>query len=198
LGAILDRIHPFRFGRNTRTRRHSKAATILALPLRQISNHASERGPGDEHRHQLRHYEASLRRTPEAFAVEDIRVDTQLLEQAKAAGYSTKVLFISTEDANLNVGRVLVRMSRGGQAVPVSSVIDSYRESTKNLSEVAKYADELLVYDNTGHRHGFRVVAHFIGGKLGKVAQTIPDWAVKVFGKQLHAVKQHGKPRRGR
>jgi len=83
-------------------------------------------------------------------------VDTQLLDQAKAAGYSTKVLFISTEDANLNVGRVLVRMSRGGQAVPVSSVIDSYREATKNLSEIPKHADELLVYDNTAHRRGFR------------------------------------------
>jgi predicted ABC-type ATPase len=69
----------------------------------------------------------------------------QLLDQAKSTGYSTKVLFISTEDANLNVGRVLVRMSRGGQAVPVSRVIDSYRESTKNLSEVPKHPDELLV-----------------------------------------------------
>ena len=125
-------------------------------------------------------------------------MDTQLLDQAKAAGYSTKVLFISTEDANLNVGRVLVRMSRGGQAVPVSSVIDSYRESTKSLSDVPKLADELLVYDNTAHRRGFRVVAHFIGGKLSKTAQTIPDWAAKVFGKDLHSAKQHEKPGRGR
>jgi predicted ABC-type ATPase len=31
-----------------------------------------------------------------SFAVEDIRVDTQLLDEAKAAGYTTKVLFIST------------------------------------------------------------------------------------------------------
>jgi hypothetical protein len=133
-----------------------------------------------------------------SFAVEDIRVDTQLLDEAKAAGYSTKVLFISTEDPNLNVGRVLVRMSRGGQAVPVSSVIDSYRESTKNLSEVPKHADELLVYDNTAHRRGFRVAAHFIGGKLSKTAQTIPDWAAKVFGKELRSAKQHEKPGRGR
>jgi predicted ABC-type ATPase len=133
-----------------------------------------------------------------SFAVEDIRVDTQLLDQAKAAGYSTKVLFISTEDANLNVGRVLVRMSRGGQAVPVSSVIDSYREATKHLSEVPKHADELLVYDNTAHRRGFRVVAYFIGGKLAKAAQTIPDWAAKVFGKELHAVRRHENPGRGR
>ena len=98
----------------------------------------------------------------------------------------------------MNVGRVLVRMSRGGQAVPVSSVIHSYRESTKNLSEVPKRADELLVYDNTAHRRGFRVVGHFIGGELSKTAQTIPDWAAKVFGKELHAAKQHEKPRRGR
>jgi predicted ABC-type ATPase len=72
----------------------------------------------------------------------------------------------------------------------------SYRESTKNLSEVPKHADELLVYDNTAHRRGFRVVAHFIGGKLSKTAQTIPDWAAKEL--QLQAAKQHGKPERGR
>jgi len=146
----------------------------------------------------LRHQQQPFLDDRRSFAVEDIRVDTQLLEQAKAAGYSTKVLFISTEDANLNVGRVSVRMSRGGQAVPVSSVIDSYRESTKNLSEVPKHVDELLVYDNTAHRRGFRVVAHFIDGKMSKAAQTIPDWAAKVFGKGLHAAKQREKPARGR
>ena len=80
----------------------------------------------------------------------------------------------------------------------VSSVIDSYRESAKNLSEVPKHADELLVYDNTAHRHGFRVVAHFIGGKLRKTAPTIPDWAAKVFGKELCPAEQHEKSGRGR
>jgi predicted ABC-type ATPase len=146
----------------------------------------------------LRHQQQPFLDDRRSFAVEDIRVDTQLLDQARAAGFSTKVLFISTEDANLNVGRVLVRMSRGGQAVPMSSVIDSYRESTKNLSEVPKHADELLVYDNTAHRRGFRVVAQFIGGELSNAAQTIPDWAAKVFGKELRAAKQHAKPTRGR
>jgi len=133
-----------------------------------------------------------------SFAVEDIRVDTQLLDEAKAAGYSTKVLFISTEDANLNVGRILVRMSRGGQAVPVSSVIDSYRESPKNLPEVRKHTDDLILYDNTAHRRGYRVVAQFIGGEVSKVAQTIPDWVAKVFDKELRAAKHQEKPGRGR
>jgi len=125
-------------------------------------------------------------------------VDTQLLEQAKAVGFSTTVLFISTEDAQLNVGRVLVRMSRGGQAVPVSSVIDSYRESTKSLSQVLNHADELILYDNTAHRRSFRVVAQFIGGNLCKTAQTMPDWVAKVFGKELAAATQHEKSGRAR
>jgi predicted ABC-type ATPase len=133
-----------------------------------------------------------------SFAVEDIRVDTQLLDEAKAAGYTTKVLFISTEDANLNVGRILVRMSRGGQAEAVSNIIDSYREATKNLPEVRKHADELILYDNTAHDRGYRVVAHFVGGELGKAAQMIPDWAAEVFGKELHSAKQRAKIGRSR
>jgi predicted ABC-type ATPase len=133
-----------------------------------------------------------------SFAVEDIGVDMQLLNEAKAAGYTTKVLFISTEDANLNVGRILVRMSRGGQAVAVSKIIDSYREATKNLPEVRKHANELILYDNTAHGRGYRVVAHFVGGKLCEAAQTIPEWAAKIFGKELHPANQRAKSGRGR
>jgi predicted ABC-type ATPase len=133
-----------------------------------------------------------------SFAVEDIRVDTQLLDDAKAAGYTTKVLFISTEDANLNFGRILVRMSRGGKAEPVSSVVDSYQESQKNLTEVCKHTDELVLYDNTAHDRGFRVVAQFTSGELSKAAQTIPDWAAKVFNKELHPPKQLAKTGRNR
>jgi len=51
-----------------------------------------------------------------SFAVEDWIVDLELLERARQEGYTTKVLFISTEDPNLNVGRVLQRMSQNGKA----------------------------------------------------------------------------------
>ncbi len=61
-------------------------------------------------------------------------------------------------------------MSRGGQALPVSSVTDSYRESTKSLSEVLKRANKLIVYNNIAHRRSFRVDAKFISGNLCKTA----------------------------
>jgi predicted ABC-type ATPase len=70
-----------------------------------------------------------------SFAVEDLTVDTDLLESARQAGYTTKVFFISTEDPNLNVGRILVRMSRGGQSVPLEAIPDSYQEAMKNLPD---------------------------------------------------------------
>jgi predicted ABC-type ATPase len=128
-----------------------------------------------------------------SFAVEDIRVDLQLLDDAKASGYTTKVLFISTEDADLNVGRTLVGISRGGKAEAVSTVIDSYLEAMKDLAEVRKHADELILYDNTAHGRGYRMVAHFTGGELSKAAQTIPDWVAKAFGKELFPAKQRAK-----
>ena len=54
------------------------------------------------------HKRAAMLRERRSFAVEDWAVDTELLEEARQAGYTTKVLFISTEDPNLNVGRVLL------------------------------------------------------------------------------------------
>jgi predicted ABC-type ATPase len=77
-------------------------------------------------------------------------------------------------------------------------VIDSYREATKKLPEVCKHADEVILYDNTAHDRGYRVVAHFIGGELSKAAQTIPDWAAEVFSMEIHPAKQRAKSGRDR
>src|SRR6267143_134943 len=123
----------------------------------------------------------------------------RLLERAGEAGYTTKVLFISTEDPNLNVGRILVRMSRGGQAVPLSTIPESYEEAMKSLPEARRHADDLLVYDNTPNGKGHRLVARFIAGELVKTTQTPPDWLMDVFGHELRGeAKLQKKPARGR
>ena len=120
-----------------------------------------------------------------SFAVEDLTVDTELLGSARQAGYSTKVLFISTEDPNLNVGRILVRMSRGGQAVPLSTIPKSYEEAMKSLPDARRHADDLFVYDNTPNGKGHRLVARFIAGELVKTTHTSPSWLKDVFGREL-------------
>jgi predicted ABC-type ATPase len=145
------------------------------------------------------HQRDAMLRERRSFAVEDLTVDTELLENARQAGFTTKVLFISTEDPNLNVGRILVRMSRGGQAVPLSTIPESYEGAMKSLPEARKHADDLLVYDNTPNGKGHRLVARFMAGELVKTTHTSPNWLKDVFGRELRdEIKQQEKPARGR
>jgi predicted ABC-type ATPase len=134
-----------------------------------------------------------------SFAVEDWAVDTELLEEARQAGYTTKVLFISTEDPNLNVGRVLLRMSQNGQGVPLATIPESYEEAMKSLPEARKHADDLLIYDNTPNGRGHRLVARVIAGELVKISHTLPEWLKDVFGRELRSdARQQDKSARGR
>jgi predicted ABC-type ATPase len=147
----------------------------------------------------IRHQRDAMLRERRSFAVEDLTVDTDFLESARQAGYATKVFFISTEDPNLNVGRIVVRMSRGGQSVPLEAVPDSYEEAMKNLPNARRHADDLLVYDNTPNGRGHRLVARFIAGELVKVTNTSPEWIKKVFGRELRGeARQQEKSSRGR
>jgi predicted ABC-type ATPase len=145
------------------------------------------------------HQRDAMLRERRSFAVEDLVVDTELLESARNAGYTTKVVFVSTEDPNLNVGRIIIRMSRGGQSVPLSTIPESYKESLKSLPEARKHADDVLVYDNTPDGKGHRLVARFIAGELIKVTHSSPEWLKDAFGRDLLGeAKQKEKPERGR
>lgn len=145
----------------------------------------------------ISHQREAALRLQRSFAVEDLVVDTELLENARDAGYATKVIFISTEDPNLNAGRILIRMTRGGQSVPLVTIPESYVQSMKSLPEARKHADDLLVYDNTPDGKGHRLVARFIAGELVKTPRTPPEWLKSVTGRDLRsASKQQEKSAR--
>ena len=145
------------------------------------------------------HRREAMLREQRSFAVEDLLVDAELLESARNAGYATKVVFVSTEDPNLNVGRILVRMSRAGQSVPLVTIPKSYEESMKSLPEARNHADDVLVYDNTPDGKGHRLVARFIAGELVKVTHSSPEWLKNVLGRELSGEgKQRERTSRGR
>jgi len=131
------------------------------------------------------HLREARLREHRSFAVEDLVVDTELLENATDAGYATKVIFISTEDPNLNIGRILIRMSRGGQSVPLNTIPESYDESMRSLPRARKHADDVLVYDNTPDGKGHRLVARFIAAELVKVTHSSPEWLKRAFAREL-------------
>ena len=130
------------------------------------------------------HQREAMLREHCSFAVEDLVVDTELLEHATDAGYATKVIFISTEDPALNIGRILIRMGRGGQSVPLKTIPESYDESMRSLPKACKHADDVLVYDNTPDGKGHRLVARFIAGELVKTTHPRPEWLKSAISRE--------------
>jgi len=83
------------------------------------------------------------------------------------------------------MGRVLLRVSNGGPFAALARIHDDYVHGLKHLPEAKKLADDLMLFDNTTHGRGHRLVAHFHAGELMKLARAVPKGAQKVFGKEF-------------
>jgi len=116
---------------------------------------------------------------------QDTTIDSQMIREAQEAGFDVKVFYVGTEDPNLNMGRVLLRASNGGPFAALARIPDDYVHGLKHLPEAKKLADDLMLFDNTAHGRGHRLVAHFHVGELMKLARSVPKWAQKAFGNEF-------------
>ena len=73
-----------------------------------------------------------------------------LLREAKQAGYQVEVLYIALDNAEMNLDRVQLRMSRGGHDVPDEDVRRRYKRSIANAPKALLAADVGIVFDNSG------------------------------------------------
>jgi predicted ABC-type ATPase len=128
---------------------------------------------------------ARLLKAGQAFVYQDATIDSQIIREAQDSGFDVKVFYIATEDPNLNIGRVQVRVNNGGAFASLARIPDDYVQSMKQLHDVKRVADDLMLFDNTAHGRGHRLVAHFQAGELMKLARSVPKWAQKVFGKEF-------------
>lgn len=120
-----------------------------------------------------------------SFVYQDTTVDSRLMREAREAGFDVKVLYVATAHPNLNMGRVLLRVNNGGPFAALARIPDDYAQGLKQLSEVKKLADDLMLFDNTTNGRGHRLVAHFQAGELMKLARSVPKWVQRVFGKEF-------------
>lgn len=89
----------------------------------------------------------------ESFAFETVgstEGKVEFVARAVASGYRVSVLFVTTSDPNINIGRVADRVRRGGHDVPEDKVIERYHRAMTLLHRYLELADEALVYDNSG------------------------------------------------
>ena len=155
----------------------SKLKTVFPLLLK-ASASPMEQAATDKER-------SRLMKERQSFVYQETTIDSQMIREARAAVFDVKVFYVGTEDPNLNMGRVLLRVNNGGPFAPLARIPDDYAQGLRQLSEAKKSADDLMLFDNTTHGRGHRLVAHFQGGEVMKLARSVPKWALKVFGKEF-------------
>lgn len=72
-----------------------------------------------------------------------------LLKNARNAGYRIFLVFVLTNDVNINIKRVNDRVKKGGHDVPEEKIISRYTKSIANLSKLIRFVDRAMVIDNS-------------------------------------------------
>ncbi len=96
-----------------------------------------------------------------------------ILQEATAAGFKTQLVFVCTEDANINVLRVAQRVAEGGHHVPEDKIRSRYKRAIDLHPSAAAACTEVTLLDTS---NGLRVIAT---RKLGswKSYLPLPAWA---------------------
>lgn len=126
-----------------------------------------------------------LLNSQKSFVFHNSVVDMGLLKEAKSHGFEVKAIFIGTEHPDLNIARIVSRVSRGGLFGPIAAVHQEYDEGLHQLKALAETADDLVLLDNTAEGQGPRVIAQFIDGGIVKLTRALPQWAQRVFSKEF-------------
>ncbi|HBA54056.1 MAG TPA: hypothetical protein DCZ04_06280 [Syntrophorhabdus aromaticivorans] len=88
----------------------------------------------------------------ESFVMEtvlSIPAKIDFLKKAKAFGYIITLIFVTTQDPLINIGRVAERVRMGGHSVPREKTLNRYKRSMKLLPQALDVADTAVVYDNS-------------------------------------------------
>jgi predicted ABC-type ATPase len=72
-----------------------------------------------------------------------------LMQRAKGNGYTIDLLFVLTQDPEINIQRVVDRVAKGGHDVPVEKIPLRYLRSLRLLPRALEFADNVMVYNNS-------------------------------------------------
>ena len=97
-----------------------------------------------------------------------------LLTSAKAAGYDVTLVFVTTNNPELNVARVANRVALGGHAVEPEAIRQRYASTMQLLPCALEHADNAILVDNSASQPV--MVAQKDSGRLERLVDQAPDW----------------------
>jgi predicted ABC-type ATPase len=117
-------------------------------------------------------------RKSESFAVETTlagRHYLQMMADARIRGFEIVLVYIGTENVEINLARIRNRVLVGGHNVPEQDVRRRYKRSFQNLPAASAGADHTILFDNSTEE-GYRLVA-VLGASGDQWFKPLPDWA---------------------
>lgn len=117
-------------------------------------------------------------RKAESFAVETTLAGKhylQMMLDARSRGFEIILVYIGTENVEINLARIKNRVLAGGHNVPEEDVRRRCKRSFTNLPTAIQRADHTILFDNSTEE-GYRLVA-VLGPSENHWFDPIPDWA---------------------
>jgi len=114
----------------------------------------------------------------ESFAVETTLSGMHYLRMmvdARIRGFEVVLVYIGTENVDINLARIRNRVLAGGHDVPESDVRRRYERSFKSLPIAIERADHTILFDNSTEE-GYRLIA-VLGPSGSEWFETVLDWA---------------------
>jgi predicted ABC-type ATPase len=114
----------------------------------------------------------------ESFAVETTlsgRSYLQMMVDARIRGFEVVLVYIGTENVEINLARIRNRVLAGGHDVPESDVRRRYQRSFKSLLIAIERAEHTIMFDNSTEE-GYRLIA-VLGPSGSQWFEPVPGWA---------------------
>ena len=98
-----------------------------------------------------------------------------ILKKAQASGFRTYMYFVATEDPQVNLNRIKVRVKSGGHDVPEDKTVARYYRCLEQIKFALPYLNHAYFFDNSSTK-----TLYFAEYELSKGFQLhsemIPDW----------------------
>ena len=99
----------------------------------------------------------------------------EMMRRARILGFEIVLVYIGTENVEINLSRIAQRVLRGGHNVPETDVRRRYGRSLQNLPVAVRLADHALLFDNSTEQ-GYQLVA-VLSSSVVEWFEPLPRWA---------------------
>lgn len=120
-------------------------------------------------------------RRAESFAIETTLAGKnylQMMIDARLLGFEIVLVYIGTENVEINLARIRNRVLAGGHDVPEDDVRRRYKRSLANLPVAIKRADHTILFDNSAES-GYRLIV-ILSSTENEWLEAPPAWAAAV------------------